>query len=284
MQLNARIVVLTRTLEPGTATAGLDPFNVRSYPMVSEALKKKDAAQGIVLTPSGRYAATAVPLVAETEQREIAGVVLIAAPLTDVDKAVAAVQRALLRATGFALALSLVLGYLASYFIARRLKRIERSAETIAGGDFTAKVEISVEDEIGQLGTTFNIMATRLRDAFAAVEHERDRIEVLLNDLSEGVIGVSANGSLTIANPAAADLLGRTLPVGSSVDEPRSPRDVATLWRESGQRRCRSGHRVRARRQDARGDDVPGRRRSRLHLHRRAPRRERAGAARTGEA
>ena len=68
------------------------------------------------------------------------GVVLVTAPLKDVDKAVAAVQRALLRATGLALVLSLVLGYMASYFIARRLKRIERSAESIAGGDLTATV------------------------------------------------------------------------------------------------------------------------------------------------
>jgi signal transduction histidine kinase/HAMP domain-containing protein len=233
MRLNAHIVVLTRALEPSTSTAGLDPFNVRNYPLLAEAVKQKRSAQSIVLTPTGRYAATAVPLLAATGQREIAGVVLVAAPLKDVDKAVAAVQRALLRATGSAIVLSVVLGYLASFFIARRLKRIERSAETIAGGDLTAKVEITVEDEIGQLGSTFNIMAARLRDAFAAVEHERDRIEVLLNDLSEGVIGVAADGAVTIANPAAAELLGRPLAIGALVDD-TFPQDVASLWRESG--------------------------------------------------
>jgi signal transduction histidine kinase len=238
LRLNARILVLTKELEPATATAGLDPFNARNYPMLAQALDRKSAVQGIVLTPSGRYAATAVPLIAEVpdqplSQRPVAGVVLVAAPLTDVDKAVAAVQRSLLRATGFAIVLSAVLGYLASYFIARRLKRIERSAESIAAGDLTATVDISVEDEIGQLGNTFNIMAARLRDAFTAVEYERDRIEVLLNDLSEGVIGVAADGALTIANPAAAELLGRPLAVGALVDD-AFPEDVATLWRESG--------------------------------------------------
>ncbi len=226
-------MVLTNKLEPSTSTAGLDPFNARNYPMLAEVVNSKQRVQGIALTATGRYAATAVPLTAETQEGEIAGVVLVAAPLTDVDKAVAAVQRALLRATGFALVLSVVLGYMASYFIARRLKRIERSAESIAGGDLTATVDISVEDEIGQLGNTFNIMAARLRDAFAAVEYERDRIEVLLNDLSEGVIGIAADGALTIANPAAAELLGRPLAVGALVDD-TFPEDVATLWRESG--------------------------------------------------
>ncbi len=238
MKLNARTVVLDGDLQPITTTTGLDPFNVRSYRMLSDAVSKKRASQGIVLTPAGRFAVTAVPLIGDVpeiplSQRPVAGVVLVAAPLTDVDKAVTAVQRALLLASGFATVLSIVLGYLASYFIARRIQRIERSAETIAGGDLTAEVRISVEDEIGQLGTTFNIMASRLRDAFAAVEYERDRIEVLLNDLSEGVIGISADSALTIANPAASELLGRPLPVGALVND-AFPKDVAELWRESG--------------------------------------------------
>ena len=88
-------------------------------------------------------------------------------------------------------ALSALLGYLASYFIARRLKRIERSAETSPAATSTPPCEVTVEDEIGQLAATFNIMAVRLREAFAAVEYERDRIEVLLTDLSEGVVGVA---------------------------------------------------------------------------------------------
>ena len=232
-QLGARVVLITAALKPATSTAGLDPFNVRSYPMLSQALRTRHRVYGIVLTPAGRYAVTAVPLVDQATRQHAAGVVLIAAPLKDVDKAVAAVQRALLLATAFALVLSGLLGYLASYFIARRLKRIERSAETIAAGDFNARVEVTVEDEIGQLGSTFNIMAGRLREAFAAVEYERDRIEVLLTDLSEGVIGVAADGALTIANPAAAELLGRPLPVGASVDD-SFPEDVAMLWREAG--------------------------------------------------
>ena len=90
----------------------------------------------------------------------------------------------------------------------------------------------AVEDEIGQLADTFNVMADRLRSAFAQVEYERDRVEVLLNDLSEGVVGVSSEGTVTIANPAAAILLGAPMPVGATVDE-ALPADVAQLWRDS---------------------------------------------------
>jgi signal transduction histidine kinase len=206
--------------------------DVSDYPMLGEAIKTGVPTQGTVTTADGRVAATAVPLFPLNGGRKVVASVMVISSLRDVDNAVAAVQRQLLFATLLALGISLILGYLASYFIARRLKRIERSAELIAGGDLSAKVPETVEDEIGQLADTFNVMADRLRSAFAQVEYERDRVEVLLNDLSEGVLGLSAEGTITIANPAAAILLDRRALVGETVDE-ALPADVAQLWRDS---------------------------------------------------
>ena len=148
---------------------------------------------------------------------------------------------------------------MASYFIARRLKRIERSAEAIAGGDLSAKVPETVEDEIGQLADTFNVMADRLRSAFAQVEYERDRVEVLLNDLSEGVVGVSAEGKVTIANPAASILLDAPMAVGTTIDE-ALPADVAQLWRDSQQDADFDMVVFAHERRDARSHHLPGRR------------------------
>jgi signal transduction histidine kinase len=231
MGLNARVLVLRtdqRVIYPQIVPASFDANN---YPIIARALASGKVVQGVVTTPAGRYAATVVPLLQQMTGT-VAGAVLVTAPLKDVDAAVTAVQRQLFFATLLALCVSLLLGYLASYFIARRLKRIERSAEAIAGGDLTAAVAVTVEDEIGQLGATFNIMAVRLRGAFAQLEYERDRVEVLLNDLSEGVIGLSEEGVVTIANPASAELLDEPVPIGAGLDE-TFPADVAEAWHES---------------------------------------------------
>jgi signal transduction histidine kinase len=228
-RLGGRVIVYTRNLVPRKDSGSQDPLDVGDYPMLEKAVKQGRVTQGTVTTANGRVAATAVPLYLG---RTVVAAVLVISSLEDVDNAVNAVQRQLLFATVLALAISLVLGYMASYFIARRLKRIERSAELIAGGDLSAKVPETVEDEIGQLADTFNVMADRLRSAFAQVEYERDRVEVLLNDLSEGVIGVSSEGKVTIANPAAAILLDAPMPVGATIDE-ALPADVAQLWRDS---------------------------------------------------
>jgi len=231
MQFNARVVLITMNQAIKQDSGGVDNFEQSDYPMIRESLSSGHFVQGIVTTSSGRYAATAVPL-RDEQTGTIFGTVLVASSLKDVDKAVVAVQRQLLFATIFAMAISLLLGYLASFFIARRLKRIEFSAEAIAAGDLTAKVPATVEDEIGQLAATFNVMADRLRGAFAQVEYERDRVEVLLNDLSEGVLGLAGDGTVSIANPASAELLGESVPVGAGLDEIFPP-DVADAWRES---------------------------------------------------
>jgi two-component system, OmpR family, sensor histidine kinase VicK len=224
-----RALVFTRNQVLMAASSGQTSPDVADYPMLEQAIRQRQIVQGT--TANGRLAATAVPLYPEGRSEVIAAVLVISS-LEDVDNAVNAVQRQLLFATLLALGTSLLLGYMASYFIARRLKRIERSAEAIAGGDLSAKVPETVEDEIGQLADTFNVMAERLRSAFAQVEYERDRVEVLLNDLSEGVIGVSAEGRVTIANPAASILLDAPMPMGKTVDE-ALPADVAQLWRTS---------------------------------------------------
>jgi signal transduction histidine kinase len=231
MRLNGHVIVFDSQQAVRADSGGSGPVASREYPQLARALKTAEVEQGVVVTDSGRFAVTAVPLFSEASRGPV-GAVLVATSLVDVDRAVEAVQRQLLQATALALVASLVAGYLASLLIARRLKRIEHSAEAIAGGDLSTAVPVGLEDEIGQLAASFNTMAERLRDAFSQVARERDRIELLLNDLSEGVIGISADGRVTISNPAAAVLLGTRLAPGAELGS-AFPYDVANIWYES---------------------------------------------------
>lgn len=232
MRLNARVVLLGRDQSVTADSGGDDPFALHDFPLAMRALRDATLRQGVVETPYGRFAVTAVPLTLADDPARAAGAVLVLAPLGAVDQAVANVKRQLLMAAALALLVSFAASLLVSTFIAGRLKRIEASAEAIAAGDLSVTVPVGLEDEIGQLAGSFNTMAERLRDAFSQVEREKDRVEILLNDLSEGVIGISADGRVTITNPAAADLLGRDLPVGAELGR-AFPYDVANIWYES---------------------------------------------------
>jgi signal transduction histidine kinase/HAMP domain-containing protein len=224
-QINARVVVI----DPASLTVLTDsrlglPLSVANYPVVAAAKRRGRVTIGEATIGATRYATAAVPV--STPLNSFHGIVLVSTPLTDLDHAVASVEHQILFAGGLALIATLFAGYLASYFIARRLKRIERGALSIASGDLSRPVLPGPPDEIGQLAVTFNMMGGRLREAFSQIEREKENVEVMLYDLAEGVIGVTVEGGIAVANPAAAALLSRALPSGAALADILPP-DVA---------------------------------------------------------
>ena len=231
-RINARVVVIDPSDMQVLANSRQSlPLNVANYPVVVAAKSTGLVTTNEVTIGDTLYAAMAVPVMSESDTG-FGTIVLVSTPLTDLQRAVQSVQRQILLAGGIALIATLFAGYLASYFIARRLKRIERGALSIASGDLSHPVLPGPPDEIGQLAVTFNMMGGRLREAFSQIEREKENVEVMLYDLAEGVIGVTVGGDLAIANPAAATLLGRSLPAGTPLADVLPP-DVGQALAET---------------------------------------------------
>ena len=235
-QIDARIVVIGSSdvsdMHKLADSRPSLPLNIANYPVVVAAKRTSLVTINEVTINDTLYATMAVPVVISVSDTSVGAIVLVSTPLTDLQRAVQSVQHQILLAGCLALIATLFAGYLASYFIARRLKRIERGALSIASGDLSHPVLPGPPDEIGQLAVTFNMMGGRLREAFSQIEREKENVEVLLYDLAEGVIGVTAGGELAIANPAAATLLGRSLPAGTPLADVLPP-DVAQALAET---------------------------------------------------
>jgi signal transduction histidine kinase len=82
--------------------------------------------------------------------------------LDDVTETVDLIRRRVLVAGAGALLLALVGGYLVAGRLARRVQRLERAAEEVAGGRFVAPLPVDSEDELGQLTRAFNEMQGKL--------------------------------------------------------------------------------------------------------------------------
>jgi signal transduction histidine kinase len=159
---NARVVVFTLlSMTPPTLTVAEDSRrgrvsrDVADDPIALRAAVSGKVDRGRVTDSSGDFAEVAVPIDAEI-------VVLFRAPLADSLSTVRLVQRRLLLATAFALALALVLGMTAAGMLAHRLRRLEAAAERIAAGDFDVPIVDRGDDEIGQLALGFDRMRVRL--------------------------------------------------------------------------------------------------------------------------
>jgi signal transduction histidine kinase len=92
------------------------------------------------------------------------------------------------------------LGFVLAALVTRRLRRIAGAAAAIEQGGFDTRLEPRFRDEVGDLAQTVDRMRIRLGDAFASVEAERDRLDLLLDSLHEGVIAVDRTLRVQYAN------------------------------------------------------------------------------------
>ena len=144
--------------------------DVQDDPIALQAASTVASAEGTVTRNDERYAEVAFPLYTSSGT-----VILFSSSLRDTLANVELVQRRVLLAAVPALLVAALLGYgLASVF-ARRIRRLERAADRIAGGRFDEPVVVSGRDELSQLAVAFERMRGRLSQL------ERARREFIAN-------------------------------------------------------------------------------------------------------
>lgn len=158
-----------------------------------------------------------------TEEVMNGNLVVVAVPITFMDEVIGAVFMAQsmteimggMQALTNTLALSLLLVGLLMlpvvlFFASRMVRPITRMrtvALTMAGGDLTARAEDGSNDEYGELGRALNYLSSELGNTISSLQMERNRLQSLINGLSEGIIAVDAKGATTLINPAVYGLL-----------------------------------------------------------------------------
>lgn len=115
--------------------------------------------------------------------------------------------------------LILLISMWAALWLANRLVapigRLVRAADRVGRGDLTVRVPVrGSPDEFGVLARAFNRMTTQLEAQTSALvaantqlDQRRRFTEAVLSGVSAGVLGVSADGTVTLPNQSAAILL-----------------------------------------------------------------------------
>ena len=107
--------------------------------------------------------------------------------------------------------LALVLAVLMAYVFAKTLTgpihQLTVKAKLLAEGDLKQTVEVYSEDEIGQLAESFNYMASELNKTVGEAFREKNKLEAILHNMTDGVISFDKNGNISHANTVAAEML-----------------------------------------------------------------------------
>jgi two-component system nitrogen regulation sensor histidine kinase NtrY len=128
--------------------------------------------------------------------------------------------------------------------IVRPIRLLIGAADSVASGNLDVTVPVKVKDgDVGSLSRTFNKMIAEIRaqqaqilDAKDEMDDRRRFIEAVLSGVTAAVIGVEEDGRVTIANPSAEILLGRS--AASLLGQPLSEvaPDIAAVLAEGAHR------------------------------------------------
>jgi signal transduction histidine kinase len=141
--------VLDDSLEGARAT------NLVTDPVALKEATTLREASGTVRRDESHYAEVAFPVSADRG-------VLLSASLKDAYGNVEVVRERLLSAGLIGLVVAFAVGFGGAAFFARRIRRLERAADRIAGGDFSGAVVDSSSDELGELARAFDRMRRQL--------------------------------------------------------------------------------------------------------------------------
>lgn len=115
--------------------------------------------------------------------------------------------------------ISLIFAILLSITIISPIKSLTRKSQKIASGDFEYTIDVKSPDEIGQLTENFNMMASELKSTLGAIRSEKEKVETIVRNMTDGVIAFDSDGTVIHINPAAKSLLNLTDNVNRSFDE-----------------------------------------------------------------
>lgn len=110
-------------------------------------------------------------------------------------------------------------------FVANPLAEFSQAIRQVGNGNYLQRLNFNNNDEFAELAVSFNAMAKKLNDwensNLSKLKSEKSRIEAIIAQMQDAIIGVNENGEVLFLNKLAAKLIGldEQQTVGKNVDE-----------------------------------------------------------------
>ena len=113
----------------------------------------------------------------------------------------------IVRAILFASFFTVFISFLIAKTISEPIEDIARKALLLGEGDFSNKVDVKSDDEIGDLARIFNVLTDKLRYNINEVFKEKNKMETIIEYMNDGLIAIDLAGEIIHINSKAKILL-----------------------------------------------------------------------------
>ncbi|GEN44644.1 cell wall metabolism sensor histidine kinase WalK [Alkalibacillus haloalkaliphilus] len=175
---------------------------------IQRALSAGNREENIVYNPQNGHRTLIISTPIENGD-EIVGALSLEASMEGVYTQLNDINRIFANGTALAITVSALLGILVARTITRPITEMRGQAKVMATGDYSKKVNVYGEDEIGQLAVSFNELNDQLQLAQATTEGERRKLSSVLSNMTDGVIATDEHGDIILMNEPASKLIGK---------------------------------------------------------------------------
>lgn len=99
-------------------------------------------------------------------------------------------------------------------YLVKPIRKFNEAIQEISYGHYETRVDISQQDEFGQLASSFNMMSAKLEEfensSYSKILFEKKRLDSIINQLNEAILGLDENKKVIFANQRMLSLLGLT--------------------------------------------------------------------------
>ena len=114
----------------------------------------------------------------------------------------------IIQAVVLGIIISIIIGYFLSRAITTPISNLTKRAKRLSEGQFDPRVEnIKADDEIGILAETFNDMSSTLKGTLSDISTEKNKIEAILQNMTDGVMAFGTDGKIIHINSTARKML-----------------------------------------------------------------------------
>ncbi|MBF0753671.1 cell wall metabolism sensor histidine kinase WalK [Jeotgalicoccus nanhaiensis] len=142
---------------------------------------------------------------------EVAGVIYVESNVESIYMQLEAINNTFIIATLFSLVITSILGIFVARTITKPITDMRNQALLMSEGDYTSRVQIYSDDEIGQLAGSFNILSKRVQEAQSNTESEKKRLDSVITHMSDGIIATDRKGRIRIVNEMAVGMLNLSM-------------------------------------------------------------------------
>ncbi|BAL23993.1 hypothetical protein AZKH_1678 [Azoarcus sp. KH32C] len=95
--------------------------------------------------------------------------------------------------------------------VSQPIARVTEAMRRAAGGDLNSRAVAGGSDEVAQMASSFNTMTASLKHAYDGMQREQDKLTTIIRSAKEAIIVADATDRVTLVNPSAETLLGKSI-------------------------------------------------------------------------